>query len=108
MGSNSYVSVADPAEPDRSVYLQFQYGYRREIVYSPGDEIQWEMDELPQTVRAPGEIIVPAWTMGADLRHFALTIQDNRIAGAREVSEAEAEILEGSLEIQPSRAWKKQ
>ncbi len=108
MGSSSYVSVADPARPGHSVFLQFLYGFRREIEYAIGDEIQWALDELPPTANSPYEIIVPAWTMGTDTRHFALTILDNRISGAREISEEQADLLETGLEIDTYHAWKKQ
>ena len=110
MGCSSYVAVPDPADASATLYLQFKYGFLREISYNIGDEIQWEDSEIPEGIEIRGDAVVPAWTQDLEaMRHFALKIVANRISGLSEISEAEGDrMYDNEIEVFDGRhAWLK-
>lgn len=108
MGCSSYVAVPDPADASVTLYLQFKYGFLRELSYDVGDEIHWEDSEIPKGITVRGDAVVPAWTQDLT-RHFALKIDANRISGVSEISEAEGDrMYDDEIEVFEGRnAWVK-
>jgi len=107
MGSSSYLKAPDPLNAGRAVFVQFKYGFLREIEYEIGDAIVWEKDELPANTDTQGDAMVPAWSLDDD-RHFLLTIERNRIVGLEIISRSECDrLLDENFERTSRHVWKK-
>ena len=107
MGCSSYVTCPDPADPTATLFLQFKYGFLREIEYDWNDEIYWEATELSANFAYNRDARVPAWTLDIG-RHFVLSIVANRFVGISEISQAEAErMFDRDIEQTSRHAWAK-
>jgi hypothetical protein len=107
MGCSSYLKAPDPADSSQQLFLQFQYGFRREIEYDLGDDIHWETDELAADFDTQTDALVPAWQMQGP-RHFAVTVKANKIVSLSEISAVEADrMLEEQFTGDSRHIWKK-
>jgi len=107
MGCSSYLRAPDPAAPSQRVFLQFKYGFLRELEYDLGDEVHWEAGEVPPGVDTMADALVPAWEMDDGGRHFLITVVANRLVSLTEVPEAEADkVFDENIDRDSRHAWK--